>query len=33
MELGLSGKNTIVLASSKGIGRMCAKRLAEEGAK
>lgn len=32
MELGLSGKNALVLASSKGIGRMCAKRLVEEGA-
>ena len=32
MELGLSGKNALVLASSKGIGKMCAKRLVEEGA-
>ncbi|MBA7573337.1 Glucose 1-dehydrogenase 2 [subsurface metagenome] len=31
MELGLSGKNALVLASSKGIGKMCAKRLVEEG--
>lgn len=32
MELGLSGENALVLASSKGIGKMCAKRLVEEGA-
>lgn len=32
MELNLTGKNALVLASSKGMGKMCAKRLAEEGA-
>jgi len=32
MELNLAEKNALVLASSKGIGKMCAKRLAEEGA-
>lgn len=32
MELDLSGKNALVLASSKGIGKMCAKRLVKEGA-
>jgi len=32
MDLNLTGKNALVLASSKGMGKMCAKRLAEEGA-
>jgi len=32
MDLNLKGKNALVLASSKGMGKMCAKRLAEEGA-
>lgn len=31
MELGLKGKNALVTASSKGIGRACAEALASEG--
>jgi len=33
MELDLSRKNALVLASSKGIDKMCAKRLVKERAK
>ena len=32
MKLGLSGKNALVCASSKGLGKGCAKALAKEGA-
>lgn len=31
MELGISGKNALVCASSKGLGRGCAEALAKEG--
>ena len=31
MDLGISGKNAIVCASSKGLGKACALALAEEG--
>jgi len=31
MELGIEGKNAIICASSKGLGRGCAFALAEEG--
>lgn len=30
IELGLSGKNALVLVSFKGIDKMCTKRLVEE---
>ncbi len=32
MELGLNGKNALVCASSKGLGKGCARALAAEGA-
>ena len=32
MELGLKGKNALICASSKGLGKGCAKALAAEGA-
>ena len=31
MELGLTGKNALVCASSKGLGKGCARALAAEG--
>ena len=31
MDLGIAGRKAIVCASSKGLGRACAKRLAEAG--
>jgi len=31
MDLGISGKNAVVLASTRGIGKACAKALLEEG--
>ena len=32
MELGLTGKNALILASSKGLGKSVAMELASEGA-
>jgi len=31
MELGIKGKNAVVLASTRGIGKACAKAFLEEG--
>ena len=31
MDLGISGRNAIVCASSKGLGKACALALAKEG--
>ena len=32
MELGLTGRNALILASSRGLGKACAEALAREGA-